>query len=110
MGRAAVAAVTNVAGITFLARGLQRRDHFAFAQLGFGTAVQVHDIELVRFQSRQTALNALQNRILRPIGGALHAVGMSAFGKEKVFVASMSDGLAGLLTAVARTLGRMVNI
>jgi hypothetical protein len=56
-----VTAVTDVARVAALARGLERIDCFAFLQLRFRTTMQLHEIDLVRFQPAQAALNAFQD-------------------------------------------------
>ena len=103
MRGATVAAVTDVTGITFFARGLQRVDHFAFSQFRFRTTVQLHIVEPIGFESLQTTLDAFQDGVVRPVRAALHSVGMTALGEEIKFLAAIADRLADQFFAVVIT-------
>jgi hypothetical protein len=63
--------------------------------------MQLHDVDGVRFKTPQTALDALQNGIARPIWRALNPQRVPAFGKQIKFVTATRYGLADrFLTAV----------
>ena len=65
--RATIAAVADIARVAAFARGLQRGDRVAFFQDCFRTAVQMHKIDTVGLQPAQTAFDAFQDRIARPV-------------------------------------------
>jgi len=101
----AVSAVTNVTRVTFVARGLQRINRFAFAQLDFRTAVQLHEVEPIGLKALQAALDTLEDRRLRPVRAAFHSVRMAALGEQVKIAAPFAHRLADQFLAIVITFG-----
>src|SRR6266446_2513019 len=103
----AVATVADVARVTLLACRLQSGDCFSLAQFRFRTAMQLDDVDLVCLQILQAALDALQNRISRPIRSAFCSMRMAAFGKKIKLIAPAADRSTNQLFAAAITFRRV---
>src|SRR5437870_9233014 len=65
--------------------------------------MQLHDVDLVRFQPPQTALNAFQNRGFRPISSLTKTVRMTALGEKIKFFSATAHCLSDQLFAVVVT-------
>src|SRR5205814_3806725 len=101
-----VATITNVAGVTAFAGGLKRSYGFSLAQLRFGTAVQMDNVNPVGLQPSKTTLDAFQDGIVRPVRRAFHAMRMAAFGEQEKIVAPVTDRLSDHFFAGVIALGR----
>jgi hypothetical protein len=65
--------------------------------------MQLHDVDLVRFQPPQTALNAFQNRGFRPISSLTKTVRMTALGEKIKFFSATAHCLSDQFFAVVVT-------